>query len=140
MRFELYLAVGGEHFAADEFNRLVGLPNTAVKRIGQRGEQLDPIRFRAWTIWESERIAGSNEPGDDVVRLLAANRTAISLLSEPRWAKTSRWVAIVGYYRDEEGPRGFSFDEKAIKSVADIGASIKVDTVVDPAEILKHTR
>jgi hypothetical protein len=34
--------------------------------------------------------------------------------------------------------QGFSFDEKTIKAVADIGASIAIDTVVDPKEILKH--
>jgi len=33
-----------------------------------------------------------------------------------------------------DGPRGFSFDEKTIRAVADIGASITIDMVVVIAE------
>jgi hypothetical protein len=83
-------------------------------------------------------MRGSNDPGDDVTALLAANANAISLLKDPRWSGASRWVGIVGHCVDSDGPRGFSFDEQTIKAVADIGASIEIDTVVDPEEILKH--
>ena len=139
-KFQLYLAIGGENFAADEFNRLAGLTNAVVKKIGERGQQVDPERFRAWTIWESARVAGSNEPGDQVIPLLEANSPAVSLLKEARWSTASRWVAIVGYYADGDGPRGFSFDETVVNAVSNIGASIKIDMVLDPAEILKHVK
>jgi hypothetical protein len=138
--FQLYLAIGGENFAADEFSRLAGLTNSAVKRIGERGQQMDPQRFRAWTIWESERIPGSNEPGDQVIPLLEANSSAVKLLKDARWAAVSRWVAILGYYADGDGPRGFSFDENVINAISNIGASVKIDMVLDPAEIQKHVK
>jgi len=138
MRFQLYLAIGGERFDAQTFHQSVNAPNSTVKRLGTRGHQIDPGRFPIWNIWESERVSGSNEPGDDVAALLAANAKAISLLQDPRWSGAERWVAIVGHYADDDGPRGFSFDEKTIKAVADIGASIKIDMVVDTQEILKH--
>jgi hypothetical protein len=38
---------------------------------------------------------------------------------------------------DSDGPRGFSFDEKTVRAVAEIGASVKIDMVVDPEEIQK---
>ena len=57
-------------------------------------------------------MSGSNEPGDDVPALLAANTKAISLVKDPRWSAAERWVAIVGQYADDDGPRGFSFEEK----------------------------
>jgi hypothetical protein len=138
MRFQLYLAIGGERFDANSFHQSVNAPNSAVKRTGTRGHQIDPARFPIWNVWESERMSGSNEPGDDVVSLLAANAKAISLFKDPRWSGAEKWVAIVGHYADDDGPRGFSFDEKTIKAVADIGASIKIDMVVDTKEILKH--
>jgi hypothetical protein len=138
MRFQLYLAIGGEQFDANLFQQSAGSPNSRVKRIGTRGHQIDPARFSVWDIWESERINGSNEPGDDVDALLAANSKAISLLKDPRWAAAARWVGIVGHYLDDDGPRGFSFDENTIKAVAAIGGSIKIDMVVDGEEILKH--
>jgi len=138
MRFQLHLAIGGEHFDANAFYQCVNSPNSTVKRIGARGHQIDPDRFPVLDIWESERVSGSNEPGDDVIALLAANAKAISLLKDPRWSGAERWVAIVGQYVDEDGPRGFSFDEKTVEAVAAIGGSIKIDMVVDKEEILKH--
>ena len=138
MRFQLYLAIGGEGFDAKSFHRSVNAANSTVKRIGSRGHQIDPVRFPIWDIWESERVDGSNEPGDDVIALLTANSGAISLLKDPRWSGASRWIAIVGQYSDDDGPRGFSFDEKTVKAVAEIGGSIKIDMVVDKEEILKH--
>lgn len=138
MKFQLYLAVGGEHFDAKSFHQSANAPNSKVKRIGSRGHQIDPARFPVWDVWESERVSGSNEPGDDVIALLSANSKAISLLKDPRWSGAARWVAIVGQYLDDDGPRGFSFDEKTVKAVAAIGASIKIDMVVDKEEILKH--
>jgi hypothetical protein len=138
MKFQLYLAIGGEHFDANLFSQGAGSSKATVKRIGSRGHQIDPVRFPVWDVWESERVIGSNEPGNDVVALLAANSKAISLLQDPRWSRASRWVAIVGLYVDSDGPRGFSFDEKTVRAVADIGASVKIDMVVDPEEILKH--
>lgn len=138
MRFQLYLGIGGERFDAKAFHQSVNAPNAAVKRLGTRGHQIDPARFPIWDVWESERINGSNEPGDDVATLLAANAKAISLLKDPRWSDASKWVAIVGQYVDDDGPRGFSFDERTVKAVADIGGSIMIDMVVDKEEILKH--
>jgi hypothetical protein len=138
MKFQLYLAIGGEHFDANLFHQSVGSSKATVRRIGSRGHQIDPIRFPVWDIWESERASGSNDPGDDVVALLAANSKAISLLKDPRWSVASRWVAIVGHYVDDDGPRGFSFDDKTVKAVAEIGGSIMIDMVVDKEEILKH--
>jgi hypothetical protein len=116
----------------------VNSPNSTVKRLGSRGHLIDPARFRIVDVWESERVPGSNEPGDDVPALLAANTKAISLLNDPRWSRASRWVAIVAYYVDTDGPRGFSFDEETVQAVADIGGSIEINAVVDPEEIAKH--
>jgi hypothetical protein len=139
MKFQLYLAIGGERFDANSFHQSTGSPMATVKRIGSRGHQIDPGRFAVWDIWESERVSGSNDPGDDVIALLAANFKAISLLKDPRWSGASRWVAIVGRYADDDGPRGFSFDEKTVKAVAEIGGSIMIDMVVDKEEeILRH--
>jgi hypothetical protein len=138
--FQLYLAIGGEHFAADEFKQATGLANSVVKRIGERGQQIDPMRFRAWTIWESARIAGSNEPGEQIRSLLKENSSAVKLLNEERWVTASRWIAIVGYYADGDGPRGFAFDEDVINAISSIGASLKIDMVIDPAEIRKHAK
>jgi hypothetical protein len=138
MKFQLYLAIGASNFDANLFHQSVGSPKATVKRIGSRGHQIDPVRFPVWDIWESERVSGSNEPGDDIAALLATNAKAISLLQDSRWSGASRWVAIVGHYLDDDGPRGFSFDEKTVKAVAEIGGSIMIDMVVDKAEILKH--
>jgi len=138
MRFQLYLAIGGERFDANSFHQSAGSPKATVKRIGSRGHQIDPGRFPVWDIWESERVSGSNDPGEDVIAMLAANSKAISLLQDPRWSGVSRWVAIVGHYADDDGPRGFSFDEKTVKAVAEISGSIMIDMVVDKEEILKH--
>src|SRR3569833_215917 len=138
MKFELYLAIGGEHFDANTFHQCVNSPHAKIKRIGARGHQIDPGSFPVLDIWESERVSGSNEPGDDVIALLAANAKALSLLKDPRWSGAERWVAIVGQYVAEDGPRGFSFDEKTVEAVAAIGGSIKIDMVVDKEEILKH--
>jgi hypothetical protein len=138
MKFELYLAIGGKQFDANAFYQSVDAPNSTVKRIGARGHQIDPDRFPVLDVWESARINGSNEPGDDVLALLTANSKAISLFKDPRWLAAERWVGIVGQYLDDDGPRGFSFDEETIKAVAAIGASIKIDMVVDKEEILKH--
>jgi hypothetical protein len=138
MRFQLYLAIGGEHFDAKSFHQSANALNSTVKRIGARGHQIDAVRFPVWDVWESERMNGSNEPGDDVIALLAANSRAIALLKNPQWSGASRWVAIVGQHLDDDGPRGFSFDERTVKAVAEIGASIKIDMVVDKDEILKH--
>ena len=138
MEFQLYLAIGGEGFDADVFSREVSAARSVVKRVGSRGHQIDPAKFPIWNVWESERIDGSNEPGDDIPALLAANGRAISLFKDPRWLSVEKWVAIVGHYTESDGPRGVSFDARTVKLVAQIEASIKVDMVVDPKEILKH--
>jgi hypothetical protein len=138
MKFQLYLAIGGENFDAKSFHQAVNTPNSRTKRIGERGHQIDPAKFPIWDIWESERINGSNEPGDDVTALLAANAKATSAWSDPQWSSASKWVAIVGHYLESDGPRGFSFDQETVSAVAAIGCSIKIDMVVDKDEILKH--
>jgi hypothetical protein len=138
MRFQLYLAIGGEHFDAKKFHQAVNAPNSRIKRIGERGHQIDPAKFPIWDIWESERIDGSNEPGDDVAALLAANAKATSSWSKPQWSSASKWVGIVGQYLESDGPRGFSFDQQTVSALAAIGCSIKIDMVVDKDEILKH--
>lgn len=96
------------------------------------------MRFREWNVWESPRLEGSNDPGDDVGTLIASCTRALSILSQESPGEIKCWVGIVGYYCEGEAPRGFSFDAGTIRTLAEIGASIEIDVVYDTAEILKH--
>jgi hypothetical protein len=138
MNFKLYLAVGGEAFDASAFQERASVPGARVRRVGHRGQQIDPTRFREWNVWESPRLEGSNDPGDDVGRLIASNARALTILGKESRGEVKCWVGIVGYYCEGEAPRGFSFDAGTIRRLAEIGASIEIDVVYDTAEILKH--
>ena len=136
MKFKLYFAIGGEHFDAESFHRLVQIPGATIKQDGYLGQKIDPTRFRKWNVWESARIDGSIHPGDDINALLENNAAAISRLQGRKDCES--WVGIVGYYLEGEEPRGFSFQSDTIQALAKIGASIEIDTVYDPTEIQKY--
>lgn len=140
MKFKLYLAVGGADFDAERFRQNANIGGSTVKQIGQRGQEIDPSRFRKWNVWESPRIAGSNDPGDDILKLITDNAAAVSLLQVGKSEDSVCWVGIVCYYLEDEAPRGFSFDSNTIKMLADIRASIEIDAVYDAEEIQKYQR
>lgn len=137
MKFQLYLAIGGEHFDVQAFSTAVNAPNSVIKRIGERGHQIDPERFPVWDVWQSERIEGSNHPGDDVKALLRANMRATTIWRDSCWSAASKWVAVIGQYIEGESPRGFSFDANTVSSLAAVGCSIEIDMVLDKDELLK---
>jgi len=118
MRFKLFLAIGGEHFDAQTFQRSVAQQGSRIRRMGHRGQAIDPTRFREWAVWESLRIDGSNDPGDDIVKLLDANPDALARFRGLPKGNAECWVGIVGYHLEGEEPRGFSFSRTVIEKLA----------------------
>jgi len=135
MRFKLFLAIGGEHFDAQGFERSVAQQGSRVRRIGHRGQTIDPTKVREWAVWESSRIDGSNDPGDDIVKLLDENADALARFKALPEGNAECWVGIVGYHLEAEGPRGFSFSRAVIERLAAAGASLEIDTVYDMAAV-----
>src|ERR1700757_2287966 len=131
MRFKLFLAIGGEHFDAQGFQRSVAQQGSRLRRMGHRGQAIDPTRFREWAVWESARIEGSNDPGDDIAKLLDGNVDALARFKSLPAGNAECWVGIVGYHLEGEAPRGFSFTRTVIERLAAAGASLEVDVVYD---------
>lgn len=131
MRFEIYVAVGGEHFDATAFLSKANAPGARTKEIGHLGAKIRPDLIKRWVIWESERVVGSSNPGDDVKNLLRQHRGLLPLLANEDRTKIECWVEIVAYFDEGEVPRGFSFDAATIALLSEFGASLDIDAVYD---------
>jgi len=77
------------------------------------------------------RIDGSNDPGDEITKLLDGNADALARFKALPKGNAECWVGIVGYHLEGEAPRGFSFSRTLIEKLAAAGASLEIDVVYD---------